>query len=58
MILLGRPKDLENYICVNSEQCKILCKIGFVPICRELNIDNIYFIKTDELEKVVRESGI
>lgn len=53
-MILGKPKCLENYICVNSEQSCILHKKGFIPIYREIGEDKIYYLKTDKLEEVIK----
>ena len=48
-MILGKPKKEENYICVNSEIAEKLHRVGFIPSYREVNKDNIYFLKTEEL---------
>ncbi len=36
-MILGYPKNKENYICVESVDAEKLHKIGFVPVYREIN---------------------
>lgn len=55
-MILGKPNKIENYIMVNSEKSKQLHLLGFIPLYRDK--DNIYYLKTDELEKVVEKIGI
>jgi hypothetical protein len=55
MIILGKPKDIDKFVCVNSKQCVILSELGFVPMYREIGVDNIYFLKNNDLERVVRK---
>lgn len=54
-MILGKPDNLEDYICVNSELSMKLNELGFIPIYRELNNDSIYYIKSIELENIVKE---
>ena len=54
-MILGRPNNLEDYICINSELSIKLSEIGFIPIYREIDIDRIYYIKSEELENIVKE---
>lgn len=56
MIILGKPKNIENYIVVKSEIANKLHQMGYIPVYRDN--DNIYFIKTDKLEKVVEKIGV
>lgn len=58
MIMLGKPKNPNNYICVNSVVAKELHKMGFTPCYRELGADRIYFVKTDELCKKLQEGDM
>lgn len=58
MIMLGKPKNLNNYICVTSDVAKELHKMGFTPCYRELGADRIYFVKTDELCKKLQEGDM
>lgn len=51
MIILGKPNNVEEYIIVDSEKSKELHKLGFIPLYRDY--DNIYYLKTEELIKVV-----
>lgn len=55
MIIIGIPKDIDNYICVNSKQCLELHEMGFIPAYRDLHKDAIYFLKTEKLCKVVKD---
>lgn len=55
MIILGEPKDIENYISIDSDRGKILHELGFVPIYKNPKNGNMYFIKTGEILKVVEE---
>ena len=48
-MILGYPKNKENYICVESVDAEKLHKIGFIPVYREINKDRIYFLKTKEI---------
>lgn len=54
-MMLGKPNNIDNYICVNSDQCIELHKLGFEPIYREITEDKIYFLRSTTLCKVVRE---
>lgn len=53
MIMIGKPKNLNDYICVTSEQSKKIHKLGFIPIYREIGVDKIYYLKTDEICKIL-----
>ena len=48
-MILGNPKDEENYICVDSKMAVKLHKVGFIPVARAFNEDKIYFVKTEEI---------
>lgn len=52
-MIIGIPKNDKDFFEANPEQSKFLHKLGFVPIYRYNN--NIYFLRTDELEKVVEK---
>lgn len=54
-MILGTPNNLEDYICVNSELSTRLYEMGFIPIYREIDDDKIYYIKSKELENIVKE---
>lgn len=56
-MILGKPsiKLESNFICVNSDISQKLCEMGFEPFYREIKYDNVYFLKTKEIESVVRE---
>ena len=56
-MILGIPNNLEDYICVNSELSTRLYEMGFIPIYREIDDDKIYYIKSEELENIVKEVG-
>lgn len=55
MLIIGKPIEEENYICVNSERASVLHKLGFVPIYRDIKFNNIYFVKNENIVKVVEE---
>jgi len=54
-MILGKPKNLDDYICVDSKTSLILHEFGFIPEYREVYYDKIYYIKTEELENIVKE---
>lgn len=54
-MILGKPNNTEDYICVFSEDAITLAENGFVPLYRSLTEDSVYFIKSKELTKVVVE---
>lgn len=54
-MILGKPIDIENYVCVNSDISKILHKIGYIPIYREIDVDNIYYLKNKYIESKIKE---
>jgi len=54
--MLGKPKNKDNYICVDSDGCKILHELGFQPVYRF--IGEIYFTKTDTILKVVEKCNL
>jgi len=47
MIIRGTPKNVMDYILVNSKVTKELHKNGFTP--RYINNNGVYFLKTKEL---------
>ena len=53
MIILGKPNNIDDYICVTSEQSKKLHKLGFIPIYREIGVDKIYYLKTEKICKIL-----
>lgn len=53
MIIRGVPKNLDNYIVVNSTQSEYLHRHGFYP--KYINGDKIYYKKTNVIESVVKE---
>lgn len=52
-MILGKPKNLDNFLEVNSDRAKVLHELGFEPFYRDEN--NIYFLINEELAKVVKE---
>lgn len=54
-MILGRPENLEDYICVSSSVSFVLHELGYIPLFREVNVDKIYYIKSEELENIVKE---
>ena len=57
-MILGKPKKLNKYICVNSQDSIILHKLGFIPEYREIDKDKLYYLKCDELKNIIKEVGI
>ena len=31
MVIFGKPKNESNYVCVDSDGCRVLHEIGFQP---------------------------
>lgn len=56
MVMLGKPKNKDNYICVDSEDSIVLHKLGYFPVYRF--IGEIYFTKTDTILKVVEKCNL
>lgn len=54
---LGKPKNIEDYICVTSDISFMLHKIGFIPMYREVGFDRIYFLKNEEIVEEVKKLG-
>lgn len=54
-MILGRPHNLNDYVCVTSEVAKELHNYGFEPLYREIDFDGIYFLKTDELVSKLKD---
>lgn len=54
-MIIGTPKNLKAFVCVNSEQGVELHRLGFDPIYKDIANDKIFFIKTNEICKVVYE---
>lgn len=50
-MILGKPKNTDNYIVVNSEMSKKLHKMGFIPLYRDN--EDIYYLETEKIIKVV-----
>ena len=46
---LGKPKNIDNFICVTSDISLSLHKLGFIPMYREVGFDKIYFLKSEEI---------
>ena len=55
MIILGEPKNPELYLSIDADRGKLLHELGFIPIYKSTKNGNLYFIKTDEILKVVEE---
>lgn len=53
-MILGKPKNVNDYICVTSKTSLILQEMGYNPIYREIQDDKIYYIKSIELENIVK----
>lgn len=54
-MILGRPKNIDKYILVDSNISKQLHLLGYEPLYRY--DDEIYYIKSEELARVVVEIG-
>lgn len=54
-MILGKPYNLSDFICVFSDEMKILHEMGFIPMYREIGKDKYYFVKTNEICKVVEK---
>ena len=57
-MILGIPRNLEDYICVNSKDSIFIHELGFIPEYREINNDRIYYLKCIELENIIKEVEI
>lgn len=55
MIIFGEPKYPEQYLSIDADRGKILHELGFIPVYKSTKNGNLYFIKTDEILKVVEE---
>lgn len=55
MIILGEPKYPEQYLSIDADRGKILHELGFIPVYKSTKNGNLYFIRTDEILKVVEE---
>lgn len=53
MIIRGTPKDIENFICVNSIQSLSLQKQGFQPMY--IDDKGVYYKKTKEIIEIMLE---
>ena len=51
MVIIGKPRNIEDYICVDSSVSKKLHELGFQPCYRF--IGEIYFTKTDKIVEVI-----
>lgn len=56
MILRGKPKDIENYIAVNSTDSYRLHLAGFYP--KYINMDCIYYKKDNDILIFIKEHNI
>lgn len=56
MIIRQTPKNLQNYIGVDSETSLFLTLKGFYP--KYMDFDYIYYVKTDELQKYIEKENI
>ena len=54
-MILGRPENLDDYICVTSDISIMLHELGFIPLFREIDKDRIYYIKSKDLENIAKE---
>ena len=52
MVIYGKPKNKLNYVCVDSDGCKVLHELGFFP-CYRFD-GGVYFTKTDEIVEVIK----
>lgn len=52
-MILGKPRDIKNYVCVRSDISKILHSMGFIPEYRETTRDCIYYLKNKEIDEVL-----
>lgn len=57
-MMIYKPRNQEDFICVDSETSKILHAEGFQPYCRELGRDRIYYIKNFKLVFFMEERGL
>lgn len=56
MILRGKPKDIENYIAVNSTDSYRLHLAGFYP--KYISMDCIYYKKDNDILTFIKEHNI
>lgn len=56
MILRGKPKDIENYIKVNSIDSYKLHLAGFYP--KYINMEYIYYKKDNDILIFIKENNI
>lgn len=52
MVIFGKPRNTLNYVCVNSDMCKVLHELGYYPVYRFKG--EIYFTKTEEIVEVIK----
>ena len=52
-MILGIPKNLDNYICVDSNMAEKLHRAGYMPIYRDPMKDRVYFTKCDEISELL-----
>ena len=58
IMILCKPKNIENFICVTSDISLSLHKLGFIPMYREVGFDKIYFLKNEEIIGEVKKLGV
>lgn len=56
MIIRGVPKNIENYICVDSLTSVVLHSSGFTP--KYINGNSVYYSKEICLEKFMEREGL
>lgn len=56
MVILGIPKHIKAYMCVDSDGCKRLHELGFQPVYRWMG--KIYFTKTNEIVEVIKNCNL
>ena len=53
MIIRGTPKNIEDFILVDSEMSLKLEKNGFIP--KFIDEKGIYYVKSKEIENFIRK---
>ena len=53
MIILGCPRDFENYIMADGELAMELYQAGFVPKYKDEDV--VYFKRNSKLEKFLKK---
>lgn len=51
MILMGKPKDTENYVFVSFEEGKKLHMSGIIPMYKDIKNNGLWFRKEDIKER-------